>query len=187
MAQDGAGALWVATKGGGLRLFDGSRFVAVPAFEHEAGREGNIEGISADGEGYLWFRMDRGIRRIALTTLQACAANGRCAAQDGVSDVGARYGLADGLPNDEAVAGGSSMAWLTSEGELWIPTRGGVAIVDTKRVERNNVATPMVLERFLVDDASQDLSTAPLKISFGHARFTMEYAGLNFTAPSEVR
>ncbi len=191
MAQDDAGGLWVATKGGGLSVFDGERFVAVPAFGGEAGREvgreGSIEGMSADGAGSMWFRMDRGIRRIAVTTLRACAAKRVCAVAEGGDGVGVRYGLADGLPNDEVVAGGSSSGWLASDGELWFPTRGGVAIVDTRRVESDGVATPMVLQRFLVDDASQDLSAQPLRISFGHARFTMEYAGLDFKAPSEVR
>ena len=186
MTQDGAGDLWVATKGGGLSLFDGTRFVAVPAFPREAGREGNIEGISADGRGFLWFRMDRGIRGIALTTLHACVENGRCVT-GGEGGVGVTYGLADGLPNDEVVAGGSSTAWLANDGELWFPTRGGVAIVDTEHLAVNRVAPPVVLEQFLVDDVSEYLSGTPLKIPFGHARFTMEYAGLSFTAPSEVR
>jgi ligand-binding sensor domain-containing protein/signal transduction histidine kinase len=184
MALDGAGDLWVATRGGGLSLFDGRRFIAVPAFASGTGREGNIEGISADGVGTLWFRMDHGIRRIALTTLHACVAGGRCPAEDGIGET---FGLADGLPNDEVVAGGSSTVSLASNGELWFPTRGGVAIIDTKHVLLKHAAPPVVLERFLVDDASEDLSTAPMKIAYGHARFTMEYAGLSFTAPTEVR
>jgi ligand-binding sensor domain-containing protein/signal transduction histidine kinase len=187
MAQDRAGDLWVATRGGGLQLFSGGRFVAVPVFVHEGDDQGRIEGMSADGEGALWFRMDRGIRRIALTTLHACAAKERCATEEGASGVGDRYGRADGLPSDEVVAGVSPMAWLASDGELWFPTRGGVAIVDTAHTASKGVATPVVVERFLVDDAAEDLSAMPLKIPFGHARFTMEYAGLSFTAPSEVR
>jgi signal transduction histidine kinase/ligand-binding sensor domain-containing protein len=187
MVQDRAGDLWVATKGGGLSLFDGGHFVAVPAFRHEGGREGSIEGMSADGMGALWFRMDRGIRRIALTTFHACVTNGRCATEEEAGGVGALYGLADGLPNDEVVAGVSPMAWLASDGELWFPTRGGVGIVDTEHTALNSIPTPVVLERFLVDDAAQDLNKLPLKIPFGHARFTMEYAGLSFMAPLEVR
>jgi ligand-binding sensor domain-containing protein/signal transduction histidine kinase len=187
MVQDGAGGLWVATKGGGLSVLAGERFVAVPAFGRGSGHAGNIEGITADGLGALWFRMDRGIRRISLETLHACAAGGSCGTGEGAEEAGETYGLADGLPNDEVVAGGSSTGWLASGGELWFPTRGGVAIVDTEPLASSRVATPVVLERFLVDDVAQDLSKLPLKIAFGHARFTMEYAGLSFTAPSEVR
>ena len=187
MAEDGGGDLWVATEGGGLSLLLGERFVTVPAFPRASGQEGNIEGIHADGEGSLWFRMDRGIRRIALSTLHACVAKGRCSGDEDGRGVGARYGLADGLPNDEVVGGGSSMGWLASDGELWFPTRGGVAIVDTKHLALNKIAPPVVLQQFLVDDAEEDLNKTPLRIPFGHARFTMEYAGLSFRSPSEVR
>jgi len=140
--------------------------------------------MSVDGMGALWFRMDRGIRRIARSALHACVAGGRCPTGN---EVGETFGLADGLPNDEVVAGGSSMAWLASGGEMWFPTRGGVAVVDTKNVVSGDASPPVVLERFLVDDVTEDPNETPLKIPFGHARFTMEYAGLNFRAPTEVR
>lgn len=187
MTQDRNGDLWVATKGGGLSLLQGQRFVSVPAFAPESGREGSIEGIREDGRGSLWFRMDRGIRRIALATLKACVAHGRCVTKDGMDTIGATYGLADGLPNDEVVAGGPSMPWLATDGELWFPTRGGVAIVDTEQAALNAVAPPVVLEQFLVDDVSEPLDRTLIAIPFGRARYTMEYAGLSFTAPSEVR
>jgi signal transduction histidine kinase/streptogramin lyase len=180
MAQDRAGDLWVATKDGGLSLFDGQRFLSVATFPHDR----SVVGISADGLGFLWFRMDRGIRRMAVAALHACATSGGCP----IGDVSVtNYGLADGLPNDEVVTSGSSMAWLATNGEIWFPTRSGVAIADTEHLPSNMVPPPIVLQRFLVDDASEELGTAPIDIPFGHARFTMEYAGLSYTAPSEVR
>lgn len=184
MAQDSAGDLWVATKDGGLSLFDGQRFLPVALFPRSGGRDGNIEGIVADKLGFMWFRMDRGIRRIALTALHACVADNRCSLPDGAMS---KYGLADGLPNDEVVSGGLSMAWLANNGELWFSTRGGVAVADTEHLPWNTIEPPVVLQRFLVDDSPQDFSTMPADISFGHARFTMEYAGLSYTAPTEVR
>lgn len=184
MAKDGAGDLWVATRDGGLSLSQGQRFLSVTGFPREGVRYGNIDGLSADNKGFVWLRMDRGIERIAATELRACVANHRCGDQDGAAG---RYGLADGLPNDEVVAGGLSMMWLASNGEIWFPTRGGVAIADTEHLPLNTVAPPVVLQRFLVDDRPQEFSSTPLDIPFGHGRFTMEYAGLSYTAPSEVR
>lgn len=186
MAQDAEGELWVGTNGGGLSLLQGGRFVAVPAFPGDR-REGNIEGITADGQGYLWFRMDRGVRRIAVRTLRACVTNGRCEEADGWGGVGATYGVADGMQNDEAVAGGPSVGWLAHDGNLWFPTRGGAAIVDVNRMGWNSVPPPVVVERFLVDDVAEDLNQMRVEIPYGQARYTMEYAGLSFTAPSEVR
>lgn len=184
IAQDRTGQLWVATHNGGLSFYDGERFVPVGAFQSAVDHDGNIEGMTADRVGFLWFRMDRGIRRIALTALRACIGKTPCTLPNGAMT---RYGLADGLPNDEVVAGEPCTGWLAENGELWFPTRGGVAIVDTEHLPSNRVAPPVVLQRFLVDDLSEPLGPASIDIPFGHARFTMEYAGLSFTAPSEVR
>jgi signal transduction histidine kinase/ligand-binding sensor domain-containing protein len=183
MAEDSAGHLWVAGNNGSLSYMSGDRFFPVGKFT-ERGRDGNIEGITNDRLGFLWFRMDRGIRRIAVKALSACVGKDLCTLQDGAM---VQYGLSDGLPNDEVVAGEPSAGWLTTHGEIWFPTRGGVAIVDSDHLPANAVAPAIVLQRFSVDDLSEPIGPDLIKIPFGHARFTIEYAGLSFTAPSEVR
>jgi len=183
MAEDSAGHLWVAGNDGSLSYMSGEKFLPVGGFAVQ-GRGGNIEGITNDRLGFFWFRMDRGIRRVSVDALTACVGKDRCALQSGAM---VQYGLADGLPNDEVVAGEPSVGWLTTHGEIWFPTRGGVAIVDSEHLPANAVAPPIVLQRFSVDDLSEAIGPGLIKIPFGHARFTMEYAGLSFTAPSEVR
>jgi len=184
IGEDDAGHLWVGSNNGGLSVLQGERFVPVGIFPGDAVRDGNIEGITADRLGALWLRMDRGIRRVALNALLACVGQTSCGVQDGAM---VKYGLADGLPNDEVVAGEPSAGALTSHGEIWFPTRGGVAVVDAEHLPVNDVAPPVVVQRFSVDDLSEGIGPASIKIPFGHARFTVEYAGLSFTAPSEVR
>jgi len=183
MAEDSAKHLWVAGNNGSLSYMSGDRFLPVGRFT-EQGRDGNIEGITNDRLGHFWFRMDRGIRRIDVSALTSCVGKDRCTLQNGAM---VQYGLADGMPNDEVVAGEPSVGWLTSHGEIWFPTRGGVAIVDSEHLPANAVAPPIVLQRFSVDDLSEPIGPDSIRIPFGHARFTMEYAGLSFTAPSEVR
>ncbi len=183
IAQDDAGHLWVAGNDGSLSVLQGQRFVPVRAFPAGTRGGGNIEGMTVDHIGFGWFRMDRGIRRASWKELLACAGAARCAMTSGAM---VKYGLADGLPNDEVVAGEPAVGWLTNSGEIWFPTRGGVAIVDADHLPVNKVAPPVALQRFSVDDISEPLGTGPVRIPFGHARFTIEYAGLSFTAPSEV-
>jgi signal transduction histidine kinase/ligand-binding sensor domain-containing protein len=183
MAEDSEGHLWVAGNNGSLSYQSGDKFLSVGRFM-EPGRDGNIEGITSDRLGYFWFRMDRGIRRMDVNALTGCVGKDHCTLPSGAV---MQYGLADGLPNDEVVAGEPSVGWLTTHGEIWFPTRGGVAIVDSEHLPANTVAPPVVLQRFLVDDQSEPIHAGPVMVSFGHARFTMEYAGLSFTAPSEVQ
>ncbi len=184
MAQDYDGHLWVAENDGSLSLLEGQRFVPVDAFPAGTGSDGNIEGITFDRQGFAWFRMDRGIRRVVWKDLLRCVGAAQCAMPKGAMTA---YGLADGLPNDEVVEGEPSNGWLTRKQEIWFPTRGGVAIVDTENLPVNTVPPPVALLRFAVDDITEPLGSASLKIPFSHARFTIEYAGLSFTAPSEVR
>jgi signal transduction histidine kinase/ligand-binding sensor domain-containing protein len=175
MAVDGEGRFWVATKGGGLSVFDGRRFVTVAL-------DAGVDGMRVDAAGVMWLRRERGVGRVSVAALLACMKDGHCGA-----GVVAWYGLAEGLPNDEVVAGGSPAEWLAADGEMWFATRGGVAIADTKGWGAKAVAPPVVVERFLVDDVLEPLDAGRLEIPFGRDRFTMEYAGLSFTAPSEVR
>jgi len=184
MAEDQAGYLWVAGNNGSLYYFAGQRFLPVGGFARDVRRDGNIEGITSDRLGFLWFRMDRGIRRVAVSELMSCVGKPVCELQNGAM---VQYGLADGLPNDEVVAGEPSVGWRTTHGEIWFPTRGGVAIVDSEHLPANTVAPPVVLQRLLVDEVSEPISERPITIPYGRARLTMEYAGLSFTAPSEVR
>ncbi len=72
-------------------------------------------------------------------------------------DAIASYGLTDGIPNDELVPGVAAMASLASDGEIWFPSRGEVAIVDTRRIVPANGAVPaVVVQRFLVDDTARN-------------------------------
>ena len=181
MAEDRSGALWAATADGGLSYFDGQRFHAAGGFAANGARENKIEGMIVDGKGALWLRMDRGVRRIASNWLYDCVTRSSC---DGMS---MRYGIADGLPNEELVFGASAVPWTAADGEVWFPTRGGVAVANAESVRSDAAAPPVVVQRLLIDDAAQALNGTQVSVPFGHSRITIEYVGLSFLAPAEVR
>jgi ligand-binding sensor domain-containing protein len=174
MTDVDGGELWAATADGRIGRLAESGFDTVGRF---ATRD-DIEGITADDDGNLWLRMKRGIRRVSLRELADCEKGGGC------KEPGFWYGVADGLPTDEVVAGETSGGWLARDGEMWFPTRRGVAVVDTAHLPVDTVAPPVAIERFLVDDVE---AADGVEMGYGHQRLTMEYAGLSFTAPSEVR
>jgi ligand-binding sensor domain-containing protein len=167
---------WIATQSGEVLLV-----VSDGSLEPVSGLPGSrISSISADGQGYLWLRMDRGIWRIAERSLVACTTK-LCTPADIPI---ARYGVSDGLPSDETVAGSPSAGWLARDGEIWFPTRRGLAIADTLHLPVDTVAPPVVIEGFSADGTAEpDGANLP----YGGQRFTFDYAGLNFTAPGEVR
>ncbi len=176
MAADGAGRLWVTTRDAGLFRFERARFARVIA--NELQRE--LEGVTADGRGFLWLRAPRGLIRASADELAACSSGTQC----GVKLAG--YGVQDGMPSDEVVRGGEPSASTTRAGELWFATRKGVAIVDPSTLRVNTVAPPVVVERFSADSDQLSLHDSEQRIASRYKRYTFDFAGMSFVAPSKV-
>ena len=174
MAEDPTGALWIATQPGTLTRFAGGSFHPIASFSA-------ITGLAADAQGQLWLRQERGISRLSIEALDHCADRAQPCSLAPV-----HYGTASGLPSEETDPGGSPALWAMASGELWFATRRGVAIVDTSHPLVAPAPPPTVIERFLVDDAP--VAGIPvLDLPYARARYTFEYAGLSYTAPTEVR
>jgi signal transduction histidine kinase/ligand-binding sensor domain-containing protein len=176
MTLDRGARVWIATNDGRLGRLDGGTLVQVGRFPSD----NTIDGMIADERGNLWLRMNQGIRRIDLSKVVACGTNVGC------GQLGSRYGVADGLPTDEVVAGETSGGALTRDGEIWFPTRRGVGVVDSRHLAVDNVPPPVVVERVQVDDVAVPAKDE-VRVPYGRQRLTVEYAGLSFTAPTEVR
>ncbi len=170
-------AVWLATNDGRFfRLTESAGLLQFGRFP----AENTVDGIVADEQGNLWLRMKRGIRRVQLDTLKPCAEGASC------GPPGVQYGVADGLATEEVVFGETSGGARTKDGEIWFPTRRGVAVVDARHLPMDTVAPPVVVERVLVDDEAVS-PQGEVRVPYGRQRLTVEYAGLSFTAPSEVR
>ena len=182
LARDASGRLWVVTDDGTFAIFESPRFH--PAFNlvHDTNGSNTIQAITFDATQSLWVRMDREILRIAPAQLQTCLQQSPCKLQD---DLVVRYGPAEGLRNDEVVPRATALPWLSANGELWFPTRAGVAITQTKSQSAPR-PVPVVIERLLRDDTPIDLLHGDPQLPFGPQRLTMEYAGLSFLAPTAI-
>jgi signal transduction histidine kinase/streptogramin lyase len=184
MVKDSSNRLWVATNDGTLSIFDGQRFLPLFQIGHDESSAQIVQSLTFDQHGSLWVRMDRGILRIRAAQLARCVSHNPCVLQ---KDAVVSYGSADGLRNDEAVPTAMSQPWLTSQGELWFPTRAGVAIAETRSIQEDSKAPPVVVQQVLIDDAAVDFRRHVPAIPFGSHRLFIEYAGLDYTSPSGVQ
>ncbi len=182
LSRDSSGRLWVVTDDGTFATFESERFHPRFNLVHDTNGSNAIQAITFDATQSLWVRMDREILRIDPEQLQTCLEQSPCKLQD---DFVVRYGPAEGLHNDEVVPRATALPWLSSNGELWFPTRSGVAITQTN-TPSPNFMPPVVIERLLRDDAPIDLLHGDPQIPFGPQRLTMEYAALSFLAPSSM-
>ncbi len=177
IAEGSGGSIWIVGDGVGLVRFRDGRSAKVK----EAAIPSQNYGVIGNA-GYLWLRSEAGIARVRVEDVERCLDAGTvCSA--GVS----AYGVADGMPSVELATRGSTPFWRMADGELWTPTRRGVAIVDPAHLPLDAVVPPLAIEGLEVDGAAIELGNGPIEIPYGPVRFTIDYAGLSYTAPSEVR
>ena len=178
LAEDLSGTLWIGTRSTGLAVMTPSGLQRLPA---AAALPAEINSLLADGRGHLWLGTPRGIFRVATDDLKRCLNAGEC------SPPVARFGYADGMPTEETTGTGHPAALLAADGTLWFATAKGVAILNPATMHETAVPPPVVIQRFLVDNAAETQTSQPLRLPFGHSSFTFDYAGLSFAAPSRVR
>ncbi len=182
LAEDAQGSVWLATSEGWVTRVPAGAGAGLGAQVVHGG----VQSLVVDG-GVVWIRTDRGIDTMRVDDFLRCARLGCAPAVTG-------YGVADGMPSAEVAGGASPAAWHMSNGELWFGTRHGVAIAEAAGPISGEAAPPVVIERFTADGA--ELAVTPpaprgngeaLRIPYGPVRFSIEYAGLSFAAPSRVR
>ena len=176
MAEDAAGTLWIGTRSNGLAAITPSGLLFLPGDALPR----NINSLLADTHDRLWLGTPRGIFRVAIADLRPCLVPSGCAPPI------ARFGYADGMPTEETTASGHPAALRTADGSLWFATTKGIARINPAAIRETSLAPPVVLERFLVDNQAQPL-TSHLRLPFAHTSLTFDYAGLSFSAPARVR
>ena len=184
LLADPDGTLWVGTLGGGLcRLRDG-RFATISTRE---GLPNNVIcHIAEDARSNFWFSSYGGIFRVAKDELNRCA-DGRLSTVNCLA-----YGKAEGLSTLECSGGLQASGCQTADGQLWIPTIKGLAVVRPTSLKINPFPPPVLIEEVTVDDQPVALpkpgpAAAPLQIPPGKHRLEVHYTGLSLVAPEKVR
>lgn len=172
------GTLQIGTQDHGWNLWDGKTITPVT----ESAVDGTtIHAILDDGLNHHWFATGNGIARCDCGQSMGTMQGANCANW-------MEFGTADGLHSSETASNSHPSAWRGKDGRLWFATPKGLVEVDPAHFPVNEVAPPVAVERFAVDDADQTLlANSALKIPAGHNHFQFEYAGLSFVAPQKVR
>ncbi|HEY0766180.1 MAG TPA: two-component regulator propeller domain-containing protein [Pyrinomonadaceae bacterium] len=176
--EDAEGTLWIGTYDGGLgRLRDGrftSYTVAQGLFNN------GVFAILEDRRGNLWMSCNRGIYSVSKQQLNDFAV-GKIPAITAVA-----YGKSDGLLNTECNGNRQPAGWHASDGRLWFPTQGGVAVVDPAAIITNPYPPPVVIEEALLDGKAIS-PQATVQINPGQENLEIGYAALSFIKPENVR
>jgi signal transduction histidine kinase/ligand-binding sensor domain-containing protein len=165
--------LWIGGEFG-LEFFDGSRFQAVDPSDGSA--FGGVSGIVTDPEGGLWFSENRGIIHIPEAQLR----------QFGSSKVEYEtFGVQDGLTAELRGHLASPSAVQTTDGLIWVATTSGVAWINPKRILRNPVPPPVLIESVMAGDRKYNNSTF-LKLPARTANLQITFTATSLTNPERV-
>jgi PAS domain S-box-containing protein len=159
----------------GLEFFDGSRFQSVnPA---DGSVFGGVSGIvTGPGDG-LWFSENRGIIHIREAQLRRLG-SGKVEFES--------FGLQDGLTAELSGALASPSAVETTDGRIWFATTMGLAWINPRRIVRNTVPPPVLIESVIANGRKYDNSTA-LTLPSRTANLQIAYTATSLTVPERVR
>jgi signal transduction histidine kinase/ligand-binding sensor domain-containing protein len=172
--QEKATKLWIGGEFG-LEFFDGSRFQ--PVSPSDGSSFGGVSGIVADPDDGLWFSENRGIIRIRETQLR----------QFGSTKVEFEsFGLLDGLTADLRGSLAAPSAVQTTDGRIWFATTKGVAWINPKRIVRNTVPPPVLIESVIANGRKYNSSTL-LKLPPRIENLEITFTATSLTIPERVR
>ena len=175
--EDREGTLWIGTFNGGLnRLKDGS----IKAVTSKEGLcEDLIYNILEDEQNNLWIGGNRGVSKISIQELNACA-DGRTKLVRAVL-----YGKENGLRARECNGGSQPSAWKTHDGRLLFSTVKGVAAVQPNKIRANTVPPAVVLESVTIDNQVVDHAIEGV-VPPGAERIEFHYAALSLRIPERL-
>jgi signal transduction histidine kinase/ligand-binding sensor domain-containing protein len=169
-------AVWFGTDTG-LYGFDGKKFVNWNA---EQGLPGNrVLWLQADGEDNFWLGFSTGIVRVRRSDLRD------------IDPIPSRklkcdfYDFQDGLVSNP-VRQSQSAASLNSEGKLWLTTSAGLAVIDSRHIEKNVLPPPVSIERVAADNHETPMGRA-MQFPPLTKNLQIDYAGLSLVVPQKVQ
>lgn len=175
--EDQYANLWIDTEDAGLIKLAGKEFIACNTtiastrarfLAHE------------DARGNLWMSCNKGIYRASRQELNEFAA-GRMRAITCVA-----YDTKDGMLIAECNGGRQPAGWKMSDGKLWFPTMGGVAVIDPAALRINLAPPPVMIDEFRLDN--QPLAWGDVvSIPPGGDHFEIGYKGVSFIKPESMR
>ena len=172
--EESDGTLWFATGKGLVKWKQGKgRLIGA-----ESGlKENSFFAILPDRQGTWWFPTNKGIFYAKYAELEAYLQNNNNIDWKYIDD-------GDGMNNRQCV--GARHSLVAQDGKLYVPSIGGLVVVDPVRLQPNNIIPLVSITKLLVDDSAHFSNAV---IPPGDHRYIFEYSALSFVAPekNEIR
>jgi signal transduction histidine kinase len=140
----------------------------------------SISSFIDDSNGYFWIGSHKGILRISKQQLHDFA-DRKLSKLEPLT-----FTTSDGLRNAECFDGNQPSIWKSKNGQIWVATLGGAAVIEPGKIKMNLVPPPVTIEKMIVSGRPISLSQARA-LPPGNRNFDFEFAALSFLAPEKVR
>nr|MCU0445798.1 SpoIIE family protein phosphatase [Microscillaceae bacterium] len=172
---DAQGVTWVAT-GGGISRIENNKI-----FNYTL-KEGLINDspfdFVEDNFGHVWLPSGKGIIQVKKQELNDFA-------QRKIKKINwIDYDKHDGMKNEDCT--GAAHSLKASDGKVWIPTNGGVVVVDPQNMPRNHLK-PLLRVNSLVADGEYINIHQLIRILPNKRRVVFDYSALSLLASAKVK
>lgn len=169
---DDDGSVWLVTSNG-ILLYNGKQFRRLPLVASQKG-EGYFDWITDDFH-HVWITSNKGVLRIKPEQVRDFKSGKDVPIYPRV------FSQADGMRNSESTS--AMRAFKTAQGEIWVPTLGGVSVINPRNITENTTLPPVYITRMVTDD-STFYPAANLVVSPGNLRYTFHFTSLSLIAPA---
>ena len=176
--EDGEGALWVGSYGGGLFRLWRDRATRITA--KDGLYENTVYSILEDNRGRLWFGGNKGISRVEKRALEDFAAERRSTI-DSVP-----FGPAEGMKSRECNGGSQPCAWRGRDGRLWFSTTRGAVVIDPDEVPWAIPSSPIYVEQILLNGHPVDPASRRA-FTLGAGALEFRYTCLDYLNPNRLK
>jgi len=174
--EDKEGRIWVMANTGPV-LFDGDTLKSITLQQDTKGKT-YFDWVD-DEQGSIWITTSIGVMQIDKGTLLEYIKQNKEEVPFLLVDD------KDGMSNKECT--GATRSILSASGRIYIPTLGGVCIINPKRKRNNSIVPAIRISHFVTDTTEHNPARDDQKIKAGTLRYSFQFSSLSFSAPERNR
>jgi ligand-binding sensor domain-containing protein/serine phosphatase RsbU (regulator of sigma subunit) len=168
--------VWIATNAGIAILDNQSQKIHLITAKNSGLPDEGIFDIALD-DSRVWCTSNKGLINVSLNDIEKLIASNF---QQKIHYV--LYDKQDGMSSSECT--GACEMLQDTQGRLFIPTLGGISVLDAKNIAKNTTPPPIQIENILANDSSYVVDNA-LVLPAGTQRIIISYTGLSLIDPQK--
>ncbi|TAG94431.1 MAG: hypothetical protein EAZ20_00880, partial [Bacteroidetes bacterium] len=172
---DAQNITWLATNAGLVRWKEDNFYT----FSNQQGMLNDSPfDIIEDDRGYFWLPTAQGLLSVAKAHLNEFIQGKLKTITWG------HYDERDGMKSEDCT--GAAHSIKTSENTIWVPTNGGVVVIDPSNMPFNYLKPPVKINKLLIDGKLIDIHQS-IEIAPDQKRYVFDFSALSLLAPSRVQ